>query len=76
MVKPVTIGILLTLALAHNWPLRQLDLKNVFLNDDLQEEVFMEQPLGSIPLGTKHLVCKLRKSLYGLKQALVPSSKS
>ena len=51
------------------WDLHQLDIKSVFLHGDLQEEVYMEQPLGFAAQGEKGRVCHLRKSLYGLKQS-------
>ena len=56
------------MALARVWPIRQLDVNNAFLNDDLQEYVFMMQPHG-YEVGNGKLVCKLTKALYGLKQA-------
>ena len=46
-----------------------MDVKTVFLNGFLDEEVYMEQPEGFILLGQKKKVCKLIRSLYGLKQA-------
>lgn len=46
VVKPTTIRIILTLALSNGWPLQQLDVKIAFLNGDLDEEVYIEQPLG------------------------------
>jgi len=49
--------------------LYQMDVKTTFLNDDLFEDVYMNQPDGFIESGKKHMVCKLRKSIYDLKQA-------
>lgn len=69
VIKPATIRLVLSLALVCGQPIKQLDVQNAFLHGDLQEHVYMEQPLGFIdPLLPKH-VCKLKKALYGLKQA-------
>lgn len=68
VIKPVTIRIILTLALTYNWPLQQLDINNAFLNDILEEEVYMMQPPG-FTAPNSSLVCHLHKALYGLKQA-------
>ena len=46
-----------------------MDVKTVFLNGDLDEEIYMEQPEGFSTPGKEKTVCKLVKSLYGLKQA-------
>ena len=47
-----------------------MDVKTSFLNGDLKEKVFMSRPKGFVVKGQEHKVCKLVKSLYGLKQAL------
>ena len=46
-----------------------MDIKTTFLNDDLEESIHMMQPNGFTAKGQEHLVCKLHKSIYGLKQA-------
>ena len=57
----------LFLTASYDWDLHQLDIRNVFLHGDLQEEVYMEQPLGFVAQGEIGKVCRFRKSLYGLK---------
>ena len=47
----------------------QVDITTAFLNGKLEEEVFMKQPEGFVVKGQEHLVCRLKKSLYGLKQS-------
>lgn len=64
-----TIRILLSLAVNLDWSLHQLDVKNAFLNGDLEEDVFMCVPPGFERIYGKDKVCKLKKSLYGLKQS-------
>ena len=67
--KIASVRLFLSLAVIHHWPLHQLDIKNAFLHGDLEEEIYMEQPPGFVAQGETNLVCKLRKSLYGLKQS-------
>jgi hypothetical protein len=67
--KLTSIRLFISLAAMHNWPLYQLDIKNAFLHGDLQEEVYMEQPPGFVVQGEFGNVCRLRRSIYGLKQS-------
>ena len=46
-----------------------MDVKTTFLYGDMEEEIYMKQPEGFMVKGKKELVCKLKKSLYGLKQS-------
>ena len=59
----------ISLAATYHWDLHQLDIKNVFLHGDLQEEMYIEQPPGFVAQGEIRKVCRLQKSLYGLKQS-------
>ena len=64
-----TIRLLIALASIHNLIIHQMDVKTAFLNGELEEEVYMQQPEGFVVPGQENKVCKLVKSLYGLKQA-------
>ena len=67
--KMATVRVVIAMATTKGWELQQMDVKNAFLNGELQEEVYMEQPKGYVHLDFPHYVCRLKKALYGLKQA-------
>ena len=60
---------LIAIAAIFDLKIHQMDVKTAFLNGDLKEEIYMDQPEGFVELGQESKVCKLIKSLYGLKQA-------
>jgi hypothetical protein len=57
-------------AALNDWEIDAMDIKTAFLNGDLEEEIYMEQPEGWVVKGKKDCVCLLKKAIYGLKQAL------
>ena len=63
VVKPTTIRIIFSLAISHGWLVKQLDVNNVFLNGELEEEVYMVQHLGFVDHSKPDFVCKLSQSL-------------
>ena len=63
-------------AASLNLEIEQMDVKTDFLHDDLEEEIYMEQPEGFKVDGKENFVCKFKKSLYGLKQAPDNGTKS
>ena len=69
VVRLESIRTLIALSVQHGLQLHQIDITTAFLNGDLEEEVFMSQPEGFVAKDQEHLVCRLKKSLYGLKQS-------
>src|SRR6516165_4000835 len=64
-----SIRIMLVIAAYHDYERWQIDMKTVFLNGNLVEDVYMTQPEGFIVPENANKVCKLQRSIYGLKQA-------
>lgn len=62
-----TIITLISLATKHHWMIHELDVKSTFLNRELKEEVYLIKLEGFVKQGEEHLVCRLKKALYGLK---------
>ena len=69
VVKHSSIQILLALVAQYELKLDQLNVKTAFLHGDLEEEIYMSQPMGFKTEEKENIVCKLKKSLYGLKQS-------
>lgn len=72
VVRKESLRILFSVAVNFNLKIAHLDVKTAFLHGDLSEEVYMSQPDAPMDFlipGTEHLVCRLRKAVYGLKQA-------
>lgn len=71
--KLTSVKLLLALAYAEGWSITQMDVSNAFLHGELDEKKFMSIPQGYTPPPNTVLppnpVCRLLKSLYGLKQA-------
>ena len=64
-----SIRILLAVAASLDYEIWQMDVKTAFLNGNLNEDIYMQQPEGFKAKGKEHMVCKLQRSIYGLKQA-------
>ena len=69
VVRFSSIRALLAFGVQENMLIHQMDVVTAFLNGELSEEIYMQQPDGYVVPGKENLVCKLKKSLYGLKQS-------
>ena len=67
--KVTSIRLILSIVVAFDFEVEQMDVKTSVLHVDLEEEIYMKQPEGFMVKGKKELVCRLKKSLYGLKQS-------
>ncbi|WVZ95085.1 LOW QUALITY PROTEIN: hypothetical protein U9M48_040890 [Paspalum notatum var. saurae] len=64
-----SVRLVLALAATRGWNVHHMDVKSALLNGELKEEVFIKQPPGFVVTGQEHRVLRLRKALYGLRQA-------
>ena len=64
-----SIRILLSITTHYDYEIWQMDVKTAFLNENLEKEINMIQLEGFIAKNQEHMVCKLKMSIYGLKQA-------
>jgi hypothetical protein len=67
--KMTIVRAIIAMVATKGWSLHQMDVNNAFLHGDLQEKVYMEQPLKYVDQTHPNLVYRLKKTLYGLKQA-------
>jgi hypothetical protein len=65
-----SVRLVLALAADEGWEVHHMDVKTTFLNGELAEEVYMQQPEGFVTAGEELKVLRLRRALYGLRQAL------
>ena len=69
VVRSESVRSVIALAAMNDLRLHQMDITTAFLHGDLEEEVYMKQPEGFVAQGQENLVCRLKKSIYGLKQS-------
>ena len=69
VVKNSSVRLLMALAVKYELKVEQIDIRNAYVNSVLEEEVYMEQPEGFCECDQREYVCKLKRSLYGLKQS-------
>jgi hypothetical protein len=67
--KLTSIRFMLFVVAAFDFEIEQMDVKTSFLHGNLEEEIYMKQLEGYAMKGKKELICKLKKSMYGLKQS-------
>ena len=65
----MSIRILLSIAAYYDYEIWQMDVKTAFLNGSLDKSIFMRQQDVFIEKGKEHMLCKLKRSIYGLNQA-------
>jgi hypothetical protein len=69
VVRFACIRLILAMVASLDLEFHQMDVKTAFLNRELDEEIFMDQLIGFVVKGQERKVCRLNRSLYGLKQS-------
>jgi len=69
VVRSDSIQLVLTLVVTHKMHIHHFDIRTIFFNGDLVEEIYMIQLKNYVQLGEKTLVCRFKKSLHDIKQA-------
>jgi hypothetical protein len=69
VIKQAIVRLVFSIVISCDWKIHQFDIHHAFLNGVLDEEVYMKQPPGFVDYALPSHVCRLHKSLYGLKQA-------
>ena len=69
VVRFASIRLILAIVTNLDLELYQMDVKTAFLNGELDEKIYMDQPIGFVTKGQKHKVCKLKRSIYVLMQS-------
>ena len=69
VVRFASIHLILAMVASLDLELHQIDVKTAFLNRELDEEIFVDQPIGFVVKGQERKICRLNRSLYGLKQS-------
>jgi hypothetical protein len=69
VVRYTSIRTVLVIVEVNKWKIHQMDMKRTFLNGEIEEEVYVEQPKGFQTHDRQSHVCRLKKALYGLKQS-------
>ena len=64
-----TVHVVLANAANQNWEIEHVDVKSAYLNAPLKEMIYMKAPRGVLKPGQEGKVLRLKKGLYGLKQA-------
>ena len=69
VVRFASVRLILAIVANLNLELYQMDVKTTFLNRELDEEIYVDQPVGFVAKGQERKVCKLKQFIYGLKQS-------